>query len=77
MSKYGIQNGYFSNTINIGQINEAQDAFIDKEDHTDAAIYAVATHVLHKHGGKYVGSLGTHDVEISVTPRNETHGSAR
>lgn len=77
MSKYGIQNGYLSNTISIGRINKAQDAFLDKEDHTDAAIYAVATHVLHKHGGKYTGSLGNHDVEITVTPRSETHGSAR
>lgn len=67
MSKYGIQNGMFSNTISIGRINEEQDAFLDKEDHTDAAIYAVATHVLHKYGGKYAGNLGNHDIEITVT----------
>lgn len=67
MSKYGIQSSYLGSAINVGRLNKAQDSFLEKEDHTDAAIHAVVEHVFRKYGGSFEGFVGDYGFEIKVT----------
>ena len=51
MPSYGIQDSPLTDTIYVGQVNEARTEFTHKEDLTDAAIYEVAKHILRSYDG--------------------------
>ncbi|KRQ27142.1 MULTISPECIES: hypothetical protein [unclassified Mycobacteroides] len=51
---YGIDRGAFSERIYIGRINKAGTEWVTKEDHTDAAIWTVAEHVIESFNGGVV-----------------------
>lgn len=71
MAKYGIQNSFLSNIIDVGRLNKDQTMFVDREDHTDAAIHAVVDHVGTRYDGKLSGVIGTWRFEITATKQEE------
>lgn len=72
MTSYGIQNSPLTNTIHVGQVNEEYTKFTHKEDLTDAAIYAVAQHILRVYDGAavYVHPDGE---AYTITVRKDAH----
>lgn len=66
MSKYGIQNGLLSDAISIGRLNRDKTLFLEKEDHTEAAISAVVGHVFGKYRGNLSGETRDYLFEINV-----------
>ena len=51
--KFGIQLGWHSGRIYVGSLNKANTEFLDKEDRTEDAVWAVAKLVTEHHGGDY------------------------
>ncbi len=72
MTNYGIQNSPLTNTIHVGQVNEEYTEFTHKEDLTDAAIYAVAEHILRAYDGALRYTLPGGE-EYTITVRKDTH----
>lgn len=67
MAKFGIQNSFLSNIIDVGRLNKDQSMFLEREDHTDAAIHAVVDHVATKYDGHLEANVGKYRFEITVT----------
>ena len=51
MNEYAIQSAYLRKGIDVGQLNKARTAFLDKHDATDMALFAVAQYVLYHFDG--------------------------
>ena len=54
MTRYGIQPAAFSDAIHVGRVSKDGKRFLDKEDLTDAVLYAVARYVQDRFGGGMV-----------------------
>ena len=68
--KYGIQNAYLHQAIQVGRLNKKGDAFLDWEDHTDRTIAVVGEFARDHFGSDMIATfpgLGF-DVTVTVTP---------